>query len=61
MISLKNQEKLVKVEIISITSGVIRLIISTFTELPCSLASSFPIELTKLKNRSINNHENLHE
>ena len=43
-------------------TGVI-LVISTFTELPCSSASassSFPIELTKLKNRSINNHENWH-
>ena len=33
-----------------------------FTELPCSSASSasFPIELTKLKNRSIYNHKNCH-
>ena len=45
-------------------TGVI-YVISIFTELPCSSDSSasssnFPIELTKLKNRSIYNHENWH-
>ena len=37
-----------------------KTVLSILTELPCYSTSSFPVELTKLKNQTSNKHGNWH-